>query len=237
MKKTIILLFFLISVCWQLFAQENMQSFNSVVAEYVQQAGNNALVYLGRDYEGYPLSENHPFLIDFNYTKARLVYHNVVYPDILLRLDLSRNELMVQTPNFRHIVLDPDNIEYAEMFGKHVIYFHSDTLPGCPTSGYYILLHSGNCKVMEKRSAIMSDLVIHSRASGLRRSFSFFTKYYLYKDGEYHKINSKNSLLKALSPYKKELKQTISSQYLNFKSRPEEFLIQTVIEYEKLSGL
>jgi len=67
--------------------------------------------------------------------------------------------------------------------------------------------------------------------------YDLSTKYYLYHDGAYYAIRNKRALLKVLQPYKKELKRFISAHHWRFRNDAEKLIPQTVIEYEKLSGL
>jgi len=215
------------------FSQDSRIAIDSAANRYIQATDIYPTLFYGLDYKGYPASKNHPYLNDVMYTKGRLSYQHVTYPEVFLRLDLNRDELMVKTPDFRNVVLNPDQVESVEMFGKHIFYFQKDSLPGCPEAGYYFQLYNGICKVLEKRNAIMIE---NTEPGRLIRFFEFSTSYYLYKDGVYHTIKGKRGLWKALSPYKTELKRTIASQRLNYKKNTEEFLILTVHEYEKLSG-
>ena len=214
-------------------SQERCEAVDSAAMAYFRTVNSYSPLYYGTEYEGYPRTTNHPYLIDDQYTKARLSYQHVIYPEVLLRLDLNRNELIVRSPGFRNIVLFPGNVDFTEMHGKHIIYFQKDSLSGCPSSGYYILLYSGNYTVLEKRNA---QLMEKTSPGLLERYFDFTTRYYLLKDGIYYTIKNKQGLLKVLHPFKKELKRFISSHRLNFKDDAEEFLILTVIEYEQLSG-
>ena len=219
-----------------LFAQnsEYRQTIDSSAVGYLRIAGSQSVLYYGDEQEGHKRTTNHPYLNDDQYAKARLSYLQVIYPDVMLRLDFSRNELIIKSPNHRNIVLFPENVDFAELHNQHIIYFRSDSLPGCPSTGYYLLLHSGKCKVLEKRSATMM-LKDNFSTSG-EQYFSFNINYYLYKDGIYYNIRNKRGLLKILSPYKKELKRFISTNHLRFRLNAQEFLALTVNEYENLSN-
>ena len=212
---------------------ERCEAVDSAAMAYFRTVNSYSPLYYGTEYEGYPRTTNHPYLIDDQYTKARLSYQHVVYPEVLLRLDLNRNELIVLSPGFRNIVLHSGYVDFAELYGKHIIYFQKDSLSGCPPSGYYILLYSGNHTLLEKRNA---QLWKNANSNILERYFVLKTHYYLYKDGAYYAIKNKRGLLKVLHPYKKELKRFISSHRLNFREDAAESLILTVNEYEQLSG-
>ena len=233
-KKTSLCYFFVLC-CGHLFAQDTRQQLiDHAAIEYLRIAGNQSVLYYGNEHDGHPRTSNHPYLKDAQYSKARLSYLRVVYPEVMLRLDLSRNELVIQSPELRNFVLFPENVDYAELHGQHIIYFRYDSLPGCPSTGYYVLLHSGKCKVLEKNSAL---LMRNNQSTTLDQYFTLSTNYYLYKDGVYHIIRNKRGLLNVLYPYKKELKHFISSHRWRFRHEAAELIAQTVKEYEKLSGL
>ena len=205
---------------------------NSAV-EYLQSVGKQSVLYYGNEQVNYPHTSNHAYFKSEQYVKARLSYSGVTYPDIPLRLDICRNELIVLSPESRNIVLFPENVDYLKLHDKHFIFLRPDNLPGCPSAGYYILLHSGKCRILEKNSAKLNEKI---EVNKLIRYFDFSTNYYLYKDGIYYQIKNENGLLKILNPYKKELKRFISTNRLKFKRDAEEFLTLTIKEYEKLSG-
>jgi hypothetical protein len=145
-------------------------------------------------------------------------------------LDLWRDELITCSPDFRYIVLFPENVEFAALHGKHVIYHQKDSLTNSPSNGYYFLLYDGRYKVFEKRNVTLSEKFYPER---IERDFVFKTRYYLLMDDVYYLIRNKRELLKTLHPYKKELKRLISANRLNFRKNAEELLILTVGEYEK----
>jgi len=236
MNRTIFLHFF-IFYGGILLAQETTlrQTIGQSAAEYLNAIGDESALYYGNLQEDLPRATNHPYLHDQQYAKARLTYLGVVYPEAMLRLDLRRQELVVLSPDFRNIVLFPENVDEAELHGLRVIYFQPDHLPGSPSAGYYCLLHSGNCKVLERQTASLNRK--DNSANVMEQYYIISTRFYLYKDDAYFTIRTKGGLLQALQPYQKELKRFISANHLSFRKNPEEFLVQTVAEYEKLTGM
>ena len=226
------LLYFLFWGCGCLFAQNatRQQLIENSAIDYLRVVDNHSALYYGNLQEGLPRATNHPYLNDAQYAKARLSYRNVIYPEELLRLDLNRNELIILSPDYRNIVLFPENVDFAELHGQHIIYFRRDSLPGSPSSGYYFQLHSGKCRILEKQS---TALLIDSYHNFY---YSLTTRYYLFHDDGYYIIRNQGGLLKVFKPYKKELKRFISANKLLYRNNPKEFLIRTVNEYEKLSS-
>ena len=230
MKNCISILCFFIFSCGYLPAQDEKprQTMDDFALEYQRVAGAQAAIYSGTLKEALPRATNHPFLVDEKFAKARLSYLGVVYPEVLLRLDLSRNELTTISPAFYETILFPENVDFAELNGWQVIFFQRDALSGSPATGYYNLLHAGKCRILEKQTA---NLMVDARTL----YYSFTTRFYLKKNDIYYTIRNKRGLLKVLQPYKKELKSFISAHHLKFRNETREFLIQTVSEFEKLS--
>ena len=228
------LLLSLILCCGRLLAQntERQQLLDNAAIEYLRIAGNQSMLYYGTPQVGHPRTTNHPYLVNMQFVKSRLSYNRIIYPEVLLRFDLSRDELVVQSPGFRNVVLFPENVDFVELHGRHIIYFYRDSLPNSPSTGYYTLLYSGNCTVMQKQTA---NITVNRDT--LEEYYNLITIFYLYNDGVYYTIRNKRELLKALQPYKKELKQFISNNNLRFRHNAEGLITQTVIEYEKLSGV
>lgn len=233
MRKRWVVFFLL---CFGLMqAQERRLPTDSVLIDYLKTASSFATLYYGVEYEGYTQAKNQPYLTKAPCTKARLSYRHVLYPEVCLRLDVWKDELSVLSPDLRYYVLFPEDVAFAEIFDKQLIYHQTNALPNSPSTGYYFLIHDGDCKVLEKKyaSVLQRDKSIRTEWTVL--DFTVKTRYYLLKDGVYHAINSKSALLKTLSSHQKELKQFISSRRLSFKKDAVELLIQTVREYERLN--
>jgi len=230
----IICLLFSLVFCTELLFAQNVRQIDNVVIDYMQFADNQSVLYYGNLQEGHPRASNHPYLKEMQYAKARLSYRNIIYPEVMLRLDLNRNELVILSPNNHNIVLFSENVDFAELHDQHIIFFRRDSLSGSPSTGYYTVLYSENCKVLKKQTATMT---VKNTGSTTQEQYYVFRNYfYLYKDDTYHTIRNKRGLLKALNPHKKELKQFISTNKLSFRRNADYLLVRTVSEYEKLSG-
>jgi len=231
------LLIFLIFWVGRLSSQEVssiQQLIDRSAIEYLQKAHNLSALYYGNLQEGHPRTTNHPYLVSDQYTKSRLSYLQTIYPEAMVRLDLSRNELLVISPDFRSIVLFPDNVDYVDLHGNHIFYFSNVNLPGAPSAGYYALLHSGNCLILKNQTAQLMQK--DNNSTTMEYYYTFTTKYYLFKDGAFQIIRNQRGLLKALQPHKKELKRFISANHLLYRSYTDDFLVRTIKEYEKISG-
>jgi len=233
MKRTGLLYFFLFTG-GGLFAQEAtlQQTIDRSAVAYLKTVSEESVLYYGNLQEDLPRATNHPYLQNQQYVMARLSYLGAIYPEAMLRLDLRRHELVIFSPDARQIVLIPENVDVAELHGRRVI-FETGALQGSLSRGYYFLLHSGKCQVLEKQTASLN----RKEGQRLEEYYIISTRFYLYKDGVYYTIWSKRGFLQILQPYKKELKRFISANHLSYRKHREEFLVQTVVEYEKLTEL
>jgi len=228
------LLFFLFFGCGRLLAQDadRQQLVDTSTDDYLRVIGIQSVLYYGNLQDGHPRTTNHPYLKEIQFVNARLSYFRNIYPEVLLRFDLSRNELIIRMPNFLNVVLFPENVDFAELHGYKIVYLPRDSFPGCPSPGYYYQLHSGKCKVLEKQTA---TLLLENITQ--QYYYGILTKFYLFHDGAYYNIRNKRSLLKVLQSHKKELKRFISAHNLKYRDDAESLITQTVIEYENLSGI
>ena len=228
----------LILLCWQhLSAQDSLRRITDRhAANYMSAVSNHAVLFSGSRQQ--PLTQyllNHQYLIDENYVSGRLSYNGVVYPDVLLRWDLYRDELLILSPAFYSIVLNYENIDFAELHGYRIFYLYPNGFPGCPPAGNYILLHSGNHLLIEK---LIKSLVWDTKSSKRAEYYCILsTTFYLQKDGVYYKIRNRRTLLQSLDTHRKELRRFIRANDLRYRHDAEKTVLEVVKEHEKLSRL
>lgn len=162
-----------------------------------------------------------------SYSAGTLVYDGIRYTDVLMRLDLLRDELVVLSPpGVNGIILEPNRVEYAEFHGYRVFYIPpgSSVLP----SGYYAETYSEGIRVWKKES-----YEYHlSERSFINRS----VKYYIEKEGEVFRVkNRKGSVLRVLANHRRELDQYIRQYNINFRQNMEASITVLAAEYDRLN--
>lgn len=236
MRKIVFGGLMLISLC-QLNAQSAWKkrevAASDVVKQYLTKAHRQAAIYNGKEMMPYPNAfRNHPYFESNEPVKGLLSYDGIVYPDVLLRLDLYRNELILQTPdNLYGVVLLPEKVDYAELYEYHLFYYYQEEKRGAPNDGYYMLLHDGGCRVLEKHLRPIKES--HAERT-VEYSFEKILRFYVEKENEYHVVKSKRSVLKLFKSHKRELNQFIKQHNLNFKEEPGAAIVAVVKEYERL---
>jgi len=223
-------------LCWQhLSAQSCLSppSIDDIAVDYLSSVSQYAAIYSGNGQQ--PLSNpvtNHQYFRAPEYATGKLSYGGVIYPNILLRWDLYRDELVILSPSRYHIALKNENLDFAEIHGYHIFNFQPDSLPGCPPAGNYAILYSAdNCLLLEKSTKKMS--FTNSKSGyGYDYYFVLSTKFYLQKNGAYHEIKNRRTLLKTLGTHEKELKLFIRAQEFKYKYHAERMVLETVKLHE-----
>ncbi|MCC8132467.1 MAG: hypothetical protein LIP04_01925 [Tannerellaceae bacterium] len=150
-----------------------------------------------------------------------------------MRLDLYRNELLVRTPDMRYNIIVPnDQVTYLTLHSYYIFYHYPDEHPDSPPEGYYLRLYEGEHTVLERKNRGYQESIKDMKLEG---EFVNRDRYYIYKDGVYYSVKSKNSILKLFDPKKRELKQFIKQHKLNFRTNPDEAIVAVVEHYEKLT--
>lgn len=212
--------------CGALWAQ------NRPAEQYLEATQHRAALHTGKLASDYPRHlTNHPYLGDASYAAGTLSYCGVMYPHVRLRLDRYRNELTTLPPDrFGSIILDPANVDYADLHGHRVIYFRPDGRTGCPREGYCQLLYeSDRCAVLEFVRCSLQETRRNSDVSG---SFRSSVQYYIRKDDVYYPVKNKSATLKVFGAHRKELSEYIRTQRLDFRRTPGAAITALVIYYE-----
>ena len=238
MKKLQIWLYLMVFGWQQLSAQDSslQRSTEQYAAAYMDVASVHAALFSGnREQQFVQTLINHQYFKNQDFVNGRLSYNGIVYPDVSLRWDLYRDELIILSPANYAIVLKSENIDFAEIYGYHILYLYPDNLSGYPPAGNYIRLYSGSDYfLLEKLTNTM-----YRDENVQRNKFHYYfvlsSNFYLQKNGTYYKISNRKSLLKTLDTHRKELRRFIRSRDLSYKRDAEKMVLETVKEHEKLN--
>lgn len=205
------------------------------MSSYLNSAGNHAIIYTGREEVKYPTYVlNHPYLDTNEFRSGTLSFDGIIYPNVKMRLNLHTDELAVFSyNNLFSVVLPSDRVDFATIDSLYIYYVNpqKETLPF--PKGYHVRIFKGKHEVWKRETMFME-----SKIKDMMVEFSFIKKrkFYIYKDGVYHTVSSKNSVLKLFDPAKKrDLKKYIKQHELNFKKSPDEAIVSVVNYYEYLS--
>ena len=236
MKNIIIcILSFLITceICAQ--EQNTATKIDNDVSSYFELVNVFSVIYSGKEEPKYTkLFVNHPYLNTDEFRKGLISYENRVYPDVMLRLNQEKEELIILSPDSRFSVIVPrDRLDYAIIDSLLIVYDRPESADGKTLpQGYYIRVHNGDCQVWKREKYLQ---LTKTKDYQMINEFEKKIWRYIYKNGIFHQVRSKKSVLKVFDTNKKELNSYIKQHGLNFRKNPEAAIVALTYYYDELN--
>jgi len=201
------------------------------IQRYLSETGAYAALYNGKVVTPYERPfVNSPFFESTGYIEGELCYNEVVYQDILMCLDLYRDELTVFLPQRPfHIVLESEKFNYAVLNGSVFIESHNYLNI---RSKYVMLIKDGLYPIVKQYRGIVREEDTNLKRE---RYVRFQEQYFITVNGIAYPVKNKNALLKLFPDRKKELNDFVKQRKLSFRSQQfEQSLVALVYHYENL---
>ncbi|CAN5518156.1 hypothetical protein BH11BAC5_BH11BAC5_01130 [soil metagenome] len=244
-KKLLIALF--AGICFFLSSVQKItaQSSDSVNAFYFQAIHNAALVYHqafgdqkglynGSQYIEYPykFKEGDPYFNMPYPEPGSVLYDGVAYDSVLMRYNEITDELVINYYIERIQLLKP-KIEKFHFFNSDFIKIEKDSLSrNLISNGFYNLLYRGKISLLKKEiKTIVESSSINVELLSYVEEKDY---YYIKKDGRYYSIKRKNDFFDLLSDKRRELKEFVKVNDLNFRRDRQKMLTQATAYYDSL---
>lgn len=204
--------------------------FNDEVSQYLNEVGNNAIIYSGKEQTKYPIKyRGNPYLEREHHLTGQICYDGVIYAPIKFRYDTYRDEIVVLTPNEFNIVLEPRLFDYA--FADNLYIKKTAEGDQKPFAGYYVELYKSQAsEVLEKTKCSIQEI---RESNTLTLTFEQKKIFYILKDNVYHSVRKQKDVYNLFRDQKKELKRYAKSNSLNYKADSRRFLIELMAKYEQ----
>lgn len=220
-------------------AAADSSGFNRVVADYYTAVGKQSHLYNGPEYEFYdPVIKGNAYVFDIKiFTPGAVKYDGVVYSNIPLLYDINKDLVVTLLHNhFTKISLLSTRVSEFWLHGHHFVYLNADSTGkrGVATGFYDELYNGKSVGIVVKRAKAIQTLTGNT---SLETLFTESKDYYLKKGGDYFSFGGKGGLLDLLKDKKKELRQYIKANNIDFRENPELSMASIVAYYDKLTGL
>jgi hypothetical protein len=209
---------------------------HKAASQYQEAIGVQAHVYSGPEYfvPGKPHAQGHPFFVDKTYQSGQLSYDGAQFGEIPLLYDLVMDQLVTINQGGGHAqLLVKGRVAGFELHGHTFVHLQPDS--GSTTHvvpGFYDLRYKGDvADLIIKRGKYLYE---RTTTDGLEGEYRLANKYYIVKDGAYHSVSNKASVLRVLQDQKKQLRKFANTQNLQFKKEREEAILQTLRYYNSL---
>lgn len=190
---------------------------SDIISHYLDESGVYAPIYNGKIPPAYSYDVEGTFFLESleNY-KGSMVYDGKLYTDLVLNLNVHLDELYISKPGKRiSSIVAKEFVSSFTLSDMHFEQIRKEEEPGVPQNGYYQVLYKGPHVKMLKRTRKLygSNTPQEGHASHI---FTATTSYYVVCNGIYTSVKNKGSFLGALASHKKQLKQFIKENALEF---------------------
>ena len=218
------------------------ESLLKIIALHDQALGENIHLYNGPANTGYNhLSIGNPYFQDDIVQPGSVFYDGIIYRQVQMLYDLVLDNVVIVrysndslSPEYRNSLrmdLIKDRVGWFTVAGHDFIRLDSDSNSINMKGGFYDRVFDGNIKVLIKRTKKYTEEV---KGLELERRYDVVDYYYILKDGRYHSIKSKKSLLQLLKVKKKELSMFARKNKLKFKKNREGYITGLSRYYDQL---
>ena len=201
------------------------QAFKTAISSYTNIAESHALLYQGIEQIKYPLHYlNDPYFTSSEYVPGEIWYKGVFYPEVMIRFDMYRNELIVRSPEPPYnIVINPEIFDSAHISGFRIVFLPQAIKLNTSGGAYCVLAYSGNVKLYMQPEAILRKFT-EDRA--IKFKFERINNYHIEKAGVLYPVNNLRSLLKIFPDKKQQINAFVKARKLNFRRNPSETMVE-----------
>jgi len=191
-------------------------------------------LYNGKQYYMYDSREvEHQFFLTEDWAVGSVFYDGQCFEQVPLLYDIVKDEVVVRyRAGFGNVTLQNPKVRSFTLAGHDFMRVEADTgrVEGLRT-GFYDQLYTGKTKVLARRRKDRLQQLSETKITIL---FPIKDQLYLFKNGAYQPVRSKNSVLALLPEYKRLLRKQLRKQNLNFRDNREEAIITMATRYDEL---
>ena len=207
----------------------------NAISLYYEKLGQESPLYNGSEYleYAYTLQEGHPFFQMADFVAGDIDLNGMIFRGVPILYDIVKDQVIIQ--DFQRVYkinLPADKVEWFSVLGHQFIHIARDSADQVKT-GFYDQLYKGKTALYARR-----EKRILEKYSNVQISKEVISQnlYYIKKDGVYHTIKNKSSLLAVLKNKKKEVQQYLKTNDIKFKREPERAMITAVRYYDQLTN-
>ncbi len=205
------------------------------IGVYHQTMGDQSGLFNGIQYAQFPFSfadNAHPFFKDDKPGTASVIYDNVLYENVQMQYDEVQDVVFMQDSS-RRIQLLNQRVTAFTLFGNSFIRLVKDSANAVlVNTGFYNLLYSGSTRLLKKEEKMIREDV---STGVIIRYIEVMSHYYIDRNNTWYSIKSKNGLLDIFKDRKKDLRQFIKKNKLNYRKDRDNMLVKVTAYYDQLT--
>jgi hypothetical protein len=216
---------------------ESDTSFLASAAKYQKSLYNKSIrgqsrLYNGTEYRDY-LSRNdeHPYFGIDDWQYGIIYYDDEYYDSVAMFYDLSRDKVITEhLLSGGKIELIAEKISTFTLGDHAFVRLHKDPA-AIISEGFYERLYNGSTKVFVRRT---KTLLSQASANTIVYSFEERNRVFIHKDGAYHPVRSKKSVLRVFPDNKPQLRAMLKEKNIRFKANRERAITMMAEKYDSI---
>ena len=179
-------------------------------------------------------AEEHQFFLSEEWKIGSVFYDGQLFREVPLLYDIVKDQLVARyKQGFGNVALQNQKVGYFTLPDHRFVRVEADTgrVEGLRT-GFYDQLYDGKVKVVAHRAKERQQDLTERKVI---INFPQKDVFYLYRDGKYHPVRTRKSVLSYLEDQKRPLKQYLRQQKLNFRDNREATILGLAAHYDKLT--
>jgi len=239
--KKLTALFFCSVITGGLYAQTGIMDSSFLRATaytrqvYESRRSSELPLYSGLRHQLYPSSiEGNPYFQSRDWYKGSVVYDNVLYENVTMRLDQVKEELVVSYDESSGVFISlftPRVKEFSFGGSRFERMVHDTAGKSALQTGIYEVLVTGKLTAMLRTVKEIEEKI---EGTTLYRVVDEQNRYYVLRDGVYHPIRKQSDLIDIVKERRKEVQQYLSKSQLKFRREAKQTIIAAIQFYNQL---
>lgn len=198
---------------------DSCKKFNSEIQEYFQTTGALSIIYQGIEQEKYPVNYlNNPYFADPDYTQGQVWFNGILYPNVNMRFDMYRQQLIVQAENQPYNILIPyEKLDSAIIHGFKLKYYPEIIRKNNSSGVCRLILFDEKVKLYIQPEAY---LVKQSQNQNVKYKFVQKNSFFIEKSETLYPVKNLRSLQHIFPGQKTQIAEISKTHKLNYKKDP-----------------
>jgi hypothetical protein len=185
-------------------------------------------IYNGRQHLGYPRSYiGIAYFMTDEWTSGSVLYEGIWYKNLLLKYDLSTDDVVLQTPGGAGLAMIHSRVQEFWLGDAHFI---RAPLPGRTDPAFYQLLAQGKMTLIAFHRKVVEEKILERE---VERSFNYTVRYFVVTEGEMHHIKRQKDLTRLLGEQRQKGVAEMKSKGQSFKKNPIAAMVTLVQFFNK----
>ncbi|MBO9615343.1 MAG: hypothetical protein J7619_21770 [Dyadobacter sp.] len=191
-------------------------------------------LYNGRQYYVYDSRmEEHQFYQQRRWLNGMVLYDGQQFDSIPMLYDIFHDELVIRHFNGDHVLLQTVKVDSFIVDNHHFARLEAgkDINPQMRT-GFYDVVYGGKSRTLVRRTKSRQEKIVEKKVIAYYPEKNFF---YVFRDGRYHSVHTKKSMLELFPEQKRELRKVLRENKIKFRKNRELAIVKMVETYDNLA--